>query len=211
MSEFPVIVIDPPWDFKTYSEAGRGRNADNHYPTQHLKWIAEIPVKDVAAPSCALFMWTTSPFMVHMPQILESWGFEYSTVAFVWLKMNKYPWISMLGTLDDVIARIKRTGAGSLWKLGNGYCTRANAEFCVYARRGMPKRRDAGVYQIIIEEIREHSRKPEQQYERIQRLFAGPYLEIFARETRPGWTAIGNEIDGLDIHESIRLLKEGEL
>lgn len=117
----------------------------------------------------------------------------------------------MLGTLSEMIARIKRTGSGSLWKLGNGYATRANCEFCVYAHRGIPKRQDAGVYQIIIEEIREHSRKPEQQYERIQRLFGGPYLEIFAREERPGWKAIGNEIDGLDIYESIRLVKAGEL
>jgi len=79
-----------------------------------------------------------------------------------------------------------------------GYWTRANSEPCLLATRGKPKRLSAAVRQGIIEPRREHSRKPDCVHERIERLVAGPYLELFARATRPGWTCWGNEVGKFD-------------
>ena len=76
-----------------------------------------------------------------------------------------------------------------------GYWTRANSEVCLLATRGKPKRVNADVRQAIIAPSREHSRKPDGIHERIERLVAGPYLELFARQQRPGWTAWGNETE----------------
>jgi N6-adenosine-specific RNA methylase IME4 len=76
-----------------------------------------------------------------------------------------------------------------------GYWTRANSEVCLLATRGNPKRIDAGVRQGIIEPARQHSRKPDCVHQRIERLVAGPYLELFARQRRPGWTSWGNQLD----------------
>ena len=79
-------------------------------------------------------------------------------------------------------------------QVGLGYWTRANSEVCLLATKGKPKRLNADVRQAILEPRREHSRKPDCTYQRIERLVAGPYLELFARTQRPGWTAWGNEV-----------------
>ena len=74
-----------------------------------------------------------------------------------------------------------------------GFTTRKNAEFCVIGKRGPSVRRDAGVHEVIISPRREHSRKPDEFFQRIERYAAGPYVELFSREHRPGWTCWGNE------------------
>lgn len=76
-----------------------------------------------------------------------------------------------------------------------GYWTRANTEPCLLATRGRPKRLNADVRQGIIAPRREHSRKPDDIHARIERLVPGPYLELFARTQRPGWTVWGNQTD----------------
>ena len=78
--------------------------------------------------------------------------------------------------------------------MGLGYWTRANTEPCLLATRGKPKRINADVRQAIIEPRREHSRKPSLVYQRIERLVAGPYVELFARARRIGWDAWGDEV-----------------
>jgi N6-adenosine-specific RNA methylase IME4 len=80
-------------------------------------------------------------------------------------------------------------------QVGMGYWTRANSEPCLLATRGKPKRINADVRQGIIEPRREHSRKPDCVPARIERLVEGPYLELFARTQRPGWTVWGNQTD----------------
>ena len=80
-------------------------------------------------------------------------------------------------------------------QIGCGYWTRANSEVCLLATRGKPKRLNADVRQAIIEPRRQHSRKPDCVHGRIERLVEGPYLELFARAPRPGWTVWGNETD----------------
>jgi hypothetical protein len=88
-----------------------------------------------------------------------------------------------------------RDDANAEVSMGLGYWTRANSEPCLLATRGKPKRRDGGVKQGIIEPKREHSRKPDCVPGRIERLVEGPYLELFARTQRPGWTVWGNQTD----------------
>src|SRR5271167_3968614 len=76
-----------------------------------------------------------------------------------------------------------------------GYWTLSSSEVCLLGTRGKPKRLNADVRQGIISPDREHSRKPDGIHDRIERLVAGPYLELFARQTRPGWSAWGNEVN----------------
>ncbi len=107
---------------------------------------------------------------------MHEWGFEYKTAAFTWAK----------------------TTSKDNWHFGCGYWTRANAELCLLGTRGTPKRLSRAVRQLLISPVREHSRKPDETHERIERLVAGPYLELFARQSRPGWTTWGNEADKFD-------------
>jgi N6-adenosine-specific RNA methylase IME4 len=82
--------------------------------------------------------------------------------------------------------------------IGCGYWTRANPEQCLLATRGHPSRRSRGVRKLVVAPRREHSRKPDEIYERIEALCDGPYLEMFARHSRPGWAAWGTEVGILD-------------
>ena len=79
--------------------------------------------------------------------------------------------------------------------MGLGYWTRANAEYCLLATRGKPKRTAKDVRQLVVQPLREHSRKPDEVPAAIERLVPGPYLELFARTTRPGWASWGNQVE----------------
>ena len=154
-----------------------GRGPTAHYTTMTLEGICELPIP--AADDSVLFMWATWPMLKEAFQVIDAWGFAYKTCAFDWMKAD----VSTLNLFDDPVDA----------NMGMGYWTRANSEPCLLATRGKPKRLDAGVRMGIIEAKREHSRKPDCVHSRIERLVAGPYLEMFARAERPGWTVWGNE------------------
>lgn len=99
--------------------------------------IKALPVGELAAKDCALFLWITFPCLCEALEVLTAWGFSYKTVAFVWVKQNRKN--------DDLFT-------------GMGYWTRANAEICILATKGHPKRVDAGVRQVILSHIEEHSK-----------------------------------------------------
>ena len=84
MKKYSVIYADPPWRYKVYSKKGLGRSAESHYPTMRLEDIKALPIGELAAKDCALFMWITFPCMQEAFQVLEAWGFQYKTTAFVW-------------------------------------------------------------------------------------------------------------------------------
>lgn len=170
---FSVIYADPPWEFKVYSGKGKQRSAERHYDTASLDDIKALPVAPIAAEDCALFLWCVMPELPGALEVIKAWGFEYKTCAFTWIKQNK-------------------SGEGLFW--GMGYWTRANAELCLLATRGSPKRIAMDVHQVVMAPVAEHSRKPDEVRVRIERLLAGPYLELFARRSADGWTAWGNEI-----------------
>ena len=171
---YNIIYADCPWQYKVWSKKGQGRSAENHYPTMRIEDICALPVSSIAAPDCALFMWVTFPTLPDAFKVLEAWGFTYKTVAFVWVKRN-------------------RKSPGWFW--GLGHWTRANAEMCLLATKGKPKRISAKVHQIIDSPVEEHSKKPDETRRRIVELVGDlPRIELFARQTTPGWDAWGNEV-----------------
>lgn len=184
MENYGVIYADPPWRFKNFSKKGEGRNAVSHYDCMTFEELCKIPVNEWAARDCALFMWATDPMLPKALELIEAWGFEFKTVGFYWAKINKNADQNALSEKD--------------FFTGLGYWTRANVEQCLLATKGRPKRRAKDVRRLIVDKRREHSRKPEAVYSRIERLMTGPYLELFSRETREGWDAWGDEAQLFD-------------
>lgn len=178
--KYGVILADPPWSFRNWSAKGTGRNAVSHYDCLDFSALAALPVADLAADDCALFLWATDPLLPRALELIEAWGFEYKTVAFYWVKLN---------------SAAKHDGD---YFTGLGYWTRANPEQCLLATRGKPSRQAKDVRRLVVEKRREHSRKPDCVRERIERLVAGPYLELFARETKHGWDRWGDQVELFD-------------
>ena len=187
---YGAILADPPWRFEVWSGAevvqARGskstyKPASVHYRTVPTAELAALPVADLCADDAVLFMWACWPTLLDALTLIKAWGFTYKTCGFDWMKAH----VSQIDMFrDDADA-----------SMGMGYWTRANSEPCLLATRGKPKRLNADVRQGIIAPRREHSRKPDGIHERIERLVAGPYLELFARQKRKGWDVWGNETD----------------
>jgi len=173
-AHYGAILADPPWSFATWSDAGKGRAAERHYDCLTTEALFDLDVGRLAKRDAALFLWVTDPFLPIGLGLMRAWGFEYRTVAFTWAK---------------------RARCGDGWTMGNGYWTRANPEMCLLGIRGTPRRRRKDVCQLIVAEVREHSRKPDVVRERIERLVPGPYVELFARARCQGWDAWGDQVD----------------
>ncbi|MGH6798723.1 MAG: MT-A70 family methyltransferase, partial [Roseiarcus sp.] len=172
---YSVIYADPPWAFQNRSDKGTGRNAISHYDCLDLRDLAGLPVAEFAADDCVLLLWAVDPLLDRAMDLIRAWGFTYKTVGFYWVKRNR---------------ETDRDAAGDPgFFTGLGYWTRANPEQCLLATRGKPRRRARDVPRLVVEPRREHSRKPDAIRTRIERLVDGPYLELFARETKPGWGA----------------------
>lgn len=188
--KYGAILADPPWAFVTYAgEWKLPTTGGDTYKTMSLDALAALQADSVAADDCVLFLWTIDSHLDQAMELGQAWGFEYKTIAFIWVKSN-----------EDSTFRL--FPAKPSFGIGMGYWTRKQAELCLLFTRGKPKRLDRGVRQIIDARRREHSRKPNEQYERIERLVAGPYLEMFARQRRPGWDAWGNETTKFAAEES---------
>ena len=171
---FNVLCADPPWTFKVYSGKGKQRSAERYYDTSSLEAIKALPIAPLAAADCALFLWSVWPELPGALEVIKAWGFEYKTAGFVWAKT------------------VSATNAD--WFTGMGYHTRANTEPCLLATRGSPHRMAKDVHQLVVAPVGAHSEKPDEVYARVTRLFNGPYLELFGRKPRPGWTVWGNEL-----------------
>jgi N6-adenosine-specific RNA methylase IME4 len=172
--KYKALLVDPPWSFKVYSDAGKDRSAEQHYKTMSLGDIARLNVPALCDDDCVLFLWAIDPLLNRAFDLMAAWEFEYKTVAFYWVKQN-----------------LKSEG----FFTGLGYWTRANCEQVLLGTRGKPKRLAKDVKRLIVAPRREHSRKPDEVAASIERLVEGPYLEMFARERRPGWDVFGNETD----------------
>lgn len=183
---FKTILCDPPWSYRVWKNKPQYGTADSHYPTMSLHDIIALgeylhPLTD---KDCALLLWATYPNLPEALGVINAWGFKYKTVAFTWVKLTK---------------------SGKLFT-GLGHYTRANAEVCLLATRGHPRRKSQSVKQVILAPVGKHSEKPYEQYERIEALFEGPYLELFATKPRKGWVSLGYEIDGKDIFDALKEL-----
>lgn len=183
---YRVIYADPPWAYKTFTERDRGivphRSAEKPYESMTREELLELPVHELAHPEgCVLHMWTISSHVDQAFELAAKWGFTFKSLSFVWVKTCK--------------------GDPEKPKMGMGKWLRQEAEVCLLFTRGKPSRADAGVRQVHLEPAREHSRKPDEFMARIERLSAGPYLEMFSRSSRDGWDAMGNEVGKFDAVE----------
>lgn len=198
---FGCIVADPPWSFRSYT-AIQSQNPDStraverHYATMSLADIMALPVPEIAAPDCHLWLWATGPNLPAAFDVIKAWGFKYSAIGFTWVKLKRSHGSRQLRFLSS--ADLDRE-----LHIGLGLTTRKNAEICLLARRGNARRVAKNVREIIMAPVREHSRKPDEAFARIERYCGGPYLEMFARESRPGWTAWGNEPTRFDIAKAV--------
>lgn len=208
--KFSTILADPPWKFVTRSEKGRDRCLDaivsraaqrrnqpeRHYATMAIDEIKALPVGDVAAKDCILLLWAIDPMLPQALEVGAAWGFAFKTVGFYWAKLRKAP---MKPGRNEHLNDERK-----MFPMGPGYYSRSNPEQCLLFTRGRPQRLSASVtkliamdpepgQRLIVSPRREHSRKPDEQYERIEALVAGPYLELFARTQRPGWAAWGDQ------------------
>ena len=177
--KYNIIYADPAWRFigwAKHTKDGKKRgdkSPSNHYKVQSLDWIKNLPVNDLADKNCLLFMWATYPILEKSFEVIKSWGFEYSTVGFTWVKTTK----------------------NNKYFFGLGYYTRANPEICLIARKGKPKRISKKVPNLVVDQIREHSRKPDCVRDRIVELCGDlPRIELFARQRTEGWDSWGIEI-----------------
>lgn len=175
-----------------------------------IEELCALPVAELAAKDSALFMWATFPQLPEALRLIRAWGFTYKSVAFVWLKKNR---------------------KADSWFYGLGFWTRANAEICLLATKGHPKRQAADIHQFIISPIEAHSKKPDETRDKIvahsgspqsrmtlcgeeegrsgyevfaisgngmERVSSDedlPRVELFARQTAPGWDVWGNEVE----------------
>lgn len=179
--KFGLIHADPPWPFATRGKGDQvPARGEQPYETMTIAALEALPVRDWAADDAVLIMWTTSSNLLHCVDLATAWGFAYKSLGFVWEKT------------------LKSDPEGEALKMGMGFWIRQEAEISFVFTRGKPKRLDAGVRQVIRAPAREHSRKPDETYPRCERLAAGPYLDLFGRCSRPGWTIWGNEADKFD-------------
>ena len=116
MKTYQVIYADPPWRYQYRCGSGV---AENHYPTMTVNEIKALPVKELADKNCVLFLWITFPMLQEAWGVMDAWGFRFKTVAFVWVKVNRKE--------DSLFT-------------GLGWWTRANAEICLLATKGHPRR-----------------------------------------------------------------------
>lgn len=200
---YNVIYADPPWTYTDKAAAGK-RGAEFKYPCMTLDDIKALPVPEIAAADAVLFLWVTWPLLVEGIETLQVWGFKYKTVGFVWIKL-----VRRVERMINSLVNVVRFATGSneaienfvrefierILFMGMGNWTRSNSEVCLMGIRGKPKRISAGVRQVIMSPIQEHSRKPDETRDRIVQLMGDvPRIELFARQTAPGWDAWGNEV-----------------
>lgn len=175
LAKYSIVYADPPWDYKGQKQhAGIGKSdtggAVSHYDTMKLGEIMALDVSAITDPKeCLLFMWSSSP---HLPQALDvmmAWGFSWATVAFVWDKQKVNP----------------------------GFYTMSQVELCLVGKMGkIPQPRGARNVRQFISEMRGgHSSKPVEVRERIEQMFPDQRkIELFARDTAPGWDSWGEGV-----------------
>ena len=167
---FNVIACDPPWRFTNYSAKGERKGPAHHYQCMDLDSIKALPVGQLAAPDCLLWLWATNPMLNVAFDVMGSWGFKFKTAGH---------WV-------------KRTKNGCL-AFGPGYILRGAGEPFLIGTIGSPKTTRS--CRSVVEGLaREHSRKPDEAYELIKRLMPGARrADLFSRETRPGWESWGDQ------------------
>jgi N6-adenosine-specific RNA methylase IME4 len=185
MTPFDVIYADPPWPQNARRKKGTkfGGGAAGHYPLMDWRDIHRMGegLRGVAAKNSMLFLWATKPLLGQALHVLDDWGWRYTTTAFVWVK-----------TSPKTFSPCKHPG----------FYTHTNTELCLLGWRGRPLRPVERAEELILSPRRRHSAKPPEAWFRIEQMYpARARLELFARESRPGWTQTGLDFDGADVNE----------
>jgi len=195
INKYKVIYADPPWSYKTYSKPDEGtvphRTEEEPYKSMTAEELLKLPVHKVAADDCILHMWVISSHIDQALALGQQWGFTYKSLGMIWVKTQK----------SDPAKP----------KMGMGKWFRQEAEVCLLFSCGKPKRLSAAERQVILEPAREHSRKPDEARDRVERLSEGPYLEMFARQTKEGWDAMGDQVGKFDFSKLITTAEKAEI
>lgn len=186
--KYNIVLADPPWCYDNQKNNDPAMGGIT-YPVMSLESIQALPVKEIAAKDCALFLWATMPKLREALSVIDAWGFTYTTCAFTWVKENPK--------------------SGGIYS-GMGHWTNGNAELCLFAKRGAPKRLAKNVKQIVMAPRGRHSAKPIEVRDRIVALLGDlPRVELFARDTAPGWDSVGYDIDGNGIEQFLNYERGG--
>jgi N6-adenosine-specific RNA methylase IME4 len=173
---YDLAMIDPPWPFEVYSERGIAKSPEAHYQTMTMDDIARLPVGDILAPAGVLFCWATWPLIDRQAAIIRRWGLEPKSGG----------------------AWAKRTASGKL-RWGTGYLLRSVCEPFIIATLPGSGFRGSSEINLIDGLAREHSRKPTEAYEMLERILPNARrADVFARQTRPGWAAFGDQAGKFD-------------
>lgn len=186
MKKYQIIYADPPWDYGSKTKTIQGL-ASKHYPVMRVDDICRLKVKEITDKNCALFLWVTPPHLKSGIKVMESWGFKYGTIGFVWVKTNPKSGTPVFGI---------------------GHWTASNCELVLVGLKIGSKlvRANKNISQVVISPRREHSQKPDEVRKRIVDLMGDlPRIELFARGERSkdlfeynrydGWDCWGNEVE----------------
>lgn len=169
--KYKIIYADPPWEYDDKLRH-HGGSSESHYKTMTIDEICALPVKQIRDENSILFIWGTWPNLPWCLQVIESWGFQYKTIGFVWNK--EY--------------------SNGRKVLGMGRYTRGNTEFCLIGVYGKPQRIRNDISQLETTLETEHSEKPDIFRKRITELMGDlPRIELFARTRVHGWDVWGND------------------
>ena len=184
-------MIDAPLHFGTRSAKGQGRSPSRHYNDHTVEEIiAGLRVKDIVAPNAWLFIWWPDPHLPTLIEVMGAFGFEFSGKGFTWIKtLKSLARGSRLISTDEI---------ESVLRMNNGFTTRKNSETVWLGRRGKPQILSHGVREVIVSPLREHSRKPDEFYRRVERLCPGPRVDLFGRQSRKGWCVWGDQATEFD-------------
>ena len=176
MKKYNIIYADPPWSYKDKRDKHPRMcgGAISHYNTMSIEQIKSLPIKELAADNCMLFLWVTFPNLQEGLDVIKACGFTYKTLGFSWIKTNKNNGKPFFGI---------------------GYYTKSNCEVCLIGVKGKPIKVSNSVSSVIISPRQEHSKKPDQIRDKIVELCGDvPRIELFARQKAEGWDVWGNEV-----------------
>ena len=178
--KYDIIYADPPWDYGSRMKSGPEKNfryihVTDHYPTMSGKELLDFgkKVKPICKDNCLLFLWVTGPYMEFSMKVINSWGFDFKTVAFVWDKQ----------------------------RVNMGAYTMSQCEFVLVGKKGkIPKKELNNIKQFLSKKATTHSTKPEEVSDRIHSIFPNlDKIELFARRKKEGWDVFGNEVEGIEL------------
>jgi site-specific DNA-methyltransferase (adenine-specific) len=180
--KYQIIYADPPWSY--YNDSTVEPNCTTirgmrrpPYPVMSSREIMNLPIKDISAENCILFIWTTDYHLEKCLEVIKNWGFEYKTIGFIWAKKDK---------------------KGKPVCFMGAYTMKSGIELCLLATKGKDAHKlvkKHNVRSLVVSERKRHSEKPLEVKQRIIDLLGDlPRIELFARQKTEGWDVWGNEV-----------------